>query len=123
MVGCATGAGGGRLLQKYKFLANSREDEMEADRVGFNLAAGAGYDKDQVGKFYERPLQMENNAKKSRNPVMQNLSDAMSTHPSSEERVKQMNEIAANTPATKNPRMSSPDYIRVKQSAAGLRKK
>jgi predicted Zn-dependent protease len=123
MLGGAAGAGGGLLVQKYKFLANSREDEMEADRIGFKLAVGAGYDKEQVGKFYERLLQMEKNAMKSGNPIMKSLSDALSTHPPSEERVKQMNEMAADIPAMKNPRLSSPDYNRVKQSAAGLRKK
>jgi predicted Zn-dependent protease len=122
-IGAVAGAGGGLLVQKYKFLANSREDEMEADRIGFKLAVGAGYDKDLVGKFYEKLLQLENNAKKSGNPIMQNLADAMSTHPPSEERVKQMNEMAANMPAIKNPLTSSPDYNRAQQAAAGLRKK
>jgi beta-barrel assembly-enhancing protease len=64
LIGAAVGAGGGLLIQKFKFLANSREDEMEADRIGFKLAVGAGYDKDQVGKFYEKLLQMEKNAQK-----------------------------------------------------------
>ena len=123
MIGAAAGAGGGLLVQKFKFLANSREDEMEADRIGFKLAVGAGYDKDQVGKFYEKLLQMEKNAQKSGGPIMKSLADALSTHPPSEERVKQMNEMAANTPAVKNPLISSPEYGRVKQIAAGLQKK
>jgi predicted Zn-dependent protease len=122
-IGAAAGAGGGLLVQKFKFLANSREDEMEADRIGFKLAVGAGYDKDKVGKFYERLLQMEKNAKKSGNPLLQSLSDAMSTHPPSEERVQQMNEMAASMPASKNPLTSSADYSRVKQIAAGMGKK
>jgi beta-barrel assembly-enhancing protease len=123
LIGAAAGAGGGLLVQKFKFLANSREDEMEADRIGFKLAVGAGYDKDQVGKFYEKLLQMEKNSNKSGPAILQNLSDAMSTHPPSEERVKQMNEMAASAPAMKNPLTSSADYIRAKQVAAGLRPK
>jgi len=122
-IGAVAGAGGGLLVQKFKFMANSREDEMEADRIGFKLAVGAGYDKDQVGKFYERLLQMEKNAKKTGNPILQNLADALSTHPPSEERVQQMNEMAANAPAMKNAVTTSPDYTRFKQVAAGLRKK
>ena len=123
LIGAAAGAGGGLLVQKFKFMANSREDELEADRIGFKLAVGAGYDKDKVGKFYEKLLQMEKNTQKGEGTIMKNLADAISTHPPSEERVKQMNEMAANMPAIKNPVISSPDYNRAKQVAAGLRKK
>ena len=123
LIGAAAGAGGGLLVQKFKFMANSREDELEADRIGFKLAVGAGYDKDKVGKFYEKLLQMEKNTQKGGGTIMKNLADAISTHPPSEERVKQMNEMAANMPAIKNPVISSPDYNRAKQVAAGLRKK
>ncbi len=122
LIGAAVGAGGGLLVQKFKFMANSREDEMEADRIGFKLAVGAGYDKDKVGKFYERLLRMEKSGQKD-GGIMQSLADAMSTHPPSEERVKQMNEMAANAPAVKNPIVSSADYSRMKQVAAGLRAK
>jgi predicted Zn-dependent protease len=121
-IGAAAGAGGGLLLQKYGFLVNSREDEMEADRIGFKLAVGAGYDKDLVGKFYEKLLDMEKKAKTSGDPMMKNLSDALSTHPPSEERVRQMNELAARIPAARNPLSSSVDYNRAKQTAAGLSK-
>ena len=45
----------------------------------------------------------------------------MSTHPPSEERVKQMNEMAAAAPAVRNPLVSSADYSRAKQIAAALK--
>jgi len=122
-IGAAAGAGGGLLVQKFKFMANSREDEMEADRLGFKYAVGAGYDKDQVGKFYEKLLQSEKKAKDSGSSITRSLADAMSTHPPSEERVKQMNEMAASAPAVKTPLAFSPEYIRIKQVAAGLRTK
>jgi predicted Zn-dependent protease len=122
-IGGAAGVGGGLLVQKYQFLANSREDEMEADRIGFKMAVGAGYDKDHVGKFYEKLLQSEKNAKKSGNPVMRSLMDAISTHPPSEERVMQMDEMASNAPAITNAIISSPDFTRSKRIAAGLHKK
>lgn len=123
VIGAAAGAGGGLLVQKFTFMANSREDEMEADRIGFKLAVGAGYDKERVGKFYEKLLQMEKNTHKGEGVIMKNLADALSTHPPSEERVKQMKEMAANMPATKAPVISTPDYSRAKQVAAGLRKR
>ncbi|MBN1380995.1 MAG: M48 family metalloprotease [Deltaproteobacteria bacterium] len=123
MLGGAAGAGGGLLVQKYKFMGNSREDEMEADRIGFRLAVGAGYDKDQVGKFYERLLEMEKKAQKSGNPIIRSLLDAMSTHPPSEERVQQMNELAKSSPTTARAITNSPDFKRAKQTAAGYVKK
>ncbi|MBI4633844.1 MAG: M48 family metalloprotease [Deltaproteobacteria bacterium] len=123
MIGGALGAGGGLLVQKYKFLANSREDELEADRIGFKIAVGAGYDKDQVGKFYEKLLQIEKNARRSGNPIIESLADAMSTHPPSEERVQQMNEMAMNSPTVKKPTITTPEFNRVKQIAAGLQKR
>ena len=123
LLGGALGAGGGLLVQKYQFLANSREDELEADRIGFRIAVGAGYDKDQVGKFYEKLLQMEKNAQKSGSPVLKGLADAMSTHPPSEERVKQMNEMAMNSPTIKKSTTTTPEFNRAKQIAEGLQKK
>jgi len=122
LLGGAVGAGGGLLAQKYTFLVNSREDEMEADRLGFKYAVGAGYDKDQVGKFYEKLLEIEKKASKDGSSVIKSLSDAMSTHPPSEERVKQMNELAAKSPEKKSI-TNTPDFNRAKQVAAGLRQK
>lgn len=122
LLGGVAGGGGGLLAQKYTFLVNSREDEMEADRIGFRYAVGAGYDKGQVGKFYEKLLETEKNARKGGNVVLSSLSDAMSTHPPSEERVKQMNELAVNSPAKKG-LVNTPDFNIARQAAAGLRKK
>ena len=122
LLGGAVGAGGGLLAQKYTFLVNSREDEMEADRIGFKYAVAAGYDKDQVGKFYEKLLEIEKNANKSGGAVVKSLSDAMSTHPPSEERVKQMNELAAQSPARKSI-TNTPEFNKVKQIAAAVAQK
>ena len=123
MLGGALGAGGGLLVQKYQFLANSREDELEADRIGFRLATGAGYDKGEVGKFYEKLLIMEKNSQKSGNPVLKSLADAMSTHPPSEERVMQMNEMAMNSVATRTSETTTQEFSRAKQIAASLPKR
>lgn len=38
-IGGVVGAGGGLLAQQYTFLVNSREDEMEADRIGLIVPA------------------------------------------------------------------------------------
>lgn len=122
VLGGVVGGGGGLLAQKYTFLVNSREDEMEADRLGFKYAVGAGYDKDRVGDFYEKLLETEKKAKKSGNPVLAGLSDVMSTHPPSEERVKQMNELAAKSPAAKG-LINTANFDRASKIAAAARKK
>lgn len=101
-LGAAAGVGGGLLVQKFAFMANSREDEMEADRIGFRTSVKAGYDKDQVGRFYEKLLVMEQQSKKKEVPVLSSLQDAMSTHPPSKQRVAQMKQMAEEQP--KNPK-------------------
>ena len=121
LIGGAVGAGGGLLAQKYTFLVNSREDEMEADRIGFRYAVATGYDKNEVGKFYEKLLDSEKKIK-SGGTITKSLSDAMSTHPPSEERVRQMKELAAKSPE-KKAIINTVDFSRAKQIAMGLSKK
>lgn len=119
-LGGVVGAGGGLLAQKYTFLVNSRADEMEADRSGFRYAVAAGYDKNQIGNFYKKLLDMEKS--KGEGGLTKKLSDAFSTHPPSEERVKQMDELAAESPAQKGI-TDTPDFDRARQIAAGMSKK
>jgi predicted Zn-dependent protease len=121
-IGGVIGAGGGLLAQKYTFLVNSREDEMEADRIGFKYAVAAGYDKEEVGKFYEKLLKMEKSGGKSDTGVTKSLSDALSTHPPSGERVKQMNELAAKSP-DKRGITNTADFNKAKQIAVAMKKK
>jgi predicted Zn-dependent protease len=116
-LGAAAGVGGGLLVQKYFFMANSREDEMEADRVGFRTAVNTRYHKNHVGDFYAKLYQMEQQHKQNNVPLLSGLADAMSTHPPSAERVKQMQEMSAATALAKNAVMSSKDFDRVKKIA------
>lgn len=118
-LGAAAGAGGGLLIQRYAFMANSREDEMEADRIGFRTAVNAGYSKDHVGNFYSKLLRMEQERKGSGSPILGSLQDALSTHPPSAERVKQMNEMMASEPARRSAQVSSRDFDRMRELARG----
>jgi predicted Zn-dependent protease len=54
--------------------------------------------------------------------VTKSLSDALSTHPPSEERVKQMEELAGKSPA-RGGTVNTADFTRARQLAAGLQKK
>ncbi len=93
MYGLGGGAVGGLMVQKYGFMKNSQEDELESDRVGFRYAVRAGYDKNNVGDFYKKLLAMEKAAKKGQNSFMARLGDAMSSHPPSQARVEQAEEM------------------------------
>lgn len=91
--GAAVGAAGGVFVQRYGFMKNSQEDELESDRVGFRYATNAGYDKNKVGDFYSKLMAMEKESKKGQNAAVSWLSDAMSSHPSSDQRVTQAAEM------------------------------
>lgn len=114
VAGAAAGVGGGLLIQKFAFMANSREDEMEADRIGFRTALNAGYDKDNVGLFYNKLLEMERAHKGEANPLMASLSDAMSTHPPSQERVNQMNQMSSEANNVVGAKVSSKEFEKAK---------
>ncbi|PIK15586.1 M48 family metalloprotease [Halobacteriovorax sp. JY17] len=94
LYGGAAGVGGALLIQKFGFMANSREDEMEADRIGFSTSLAAGYDANHIGKFYEKLLVMEKQYQRNSNGISKKFADALSTHPPSIERVRQMNEMS-----------------------------
>lgn len=113
LYGAAAGGAGTLLIQKFAFMANSREDEMEADRIGFRTAVKAGYDKNTVGLFYEKLLKMEQR-RQSGSSIQRTFADALSTHPPSVERVRQMREMAA-TSSINGSIKTSLDFQRLKK--------
>lgn len=116
-LGAVAGVGGGMLIQKYGFMANSREDEMEADRIGFRTSVKAGYDPQAVGQFYSKLLVMEQKNKGKNPAILGSLQDALSTHPPSRERVTQMNAMASETPARANAIRSTTEFDRMRRLA------
>jgi predicted Zn-dependent protease len=81
------------MVQKYGFMKNSQEDELESDRVGFRYAVNTNYDKNNVGDFYQKLFTLEQQSKKNQNGLMSSLSDAMSSHPPSKDRIRQAEEM------------------------------
>ncbi len=114
--GAAVGGVGGLMVQKYGFMKNSQEDELESDRVGFRYAVNAGYDKDKVGDFYSKLLAMEKESKKGQNAAMLWLSDAMASHPSSDKRVAQAEEMKSKYQNSTGIG-STPEFLRMKKIA------
>jgi predicted Zn-dependent protease len=62
-------------------LPNSREQEAEADRIGIELAARAGYDPHAAPQLWQKMMQATGGGGKS---------DFLSTHPSSEKRLESL---------------------------------
>lgn len=115
-IGAAAGAGSTLLIQQFSYMANSREDEMEADRIGFRTAVAAGYSKNHVGDFFEKLQKMEESRQKSGTPFLKSVTDAMSTHPPSLERVQQMKKMSAET-SQKGGEVSSKDFEKIQRWA------
>jgi predicted Zn-dependent protease len=66
-------------------LPNSRSQESEADRIGIELAARAGYNPDAAVTLWQKMIQATGNAGRF---------DFLSTHPASEKRVEALQELA-----------------------------
>ncbi len=115
-IGLMAGGGAGALISRYAFMAHSREDEMEADRISFRTAVKAGYHKDHVGRFYNKLLEMEQQAKAggAGNPISTIFGDALSTHPPSHQRVSQMQEMAAAQRASSGAQITSREFQNLK---------
>ncbi len=113
LYGALAGGAGTLLIQKFAFMANSREDEMEADRIGFKTAAKAGFNPQYIGNFYNELYKMEQKYRGGSNNVESALADAMSTHPPGKDRVNQMNSMAAQ--AGRSGIISTNDFAKVKR--------
>ena len=111
--GALAGGAGGLLIQKFAFMANSREDEMEADRIGFRRSVKAGHHPDFVGNFYTKLLEMEQKHRQKSDALSRAFVDAMSTHPPSKERVAQMTEMK-NSTTLKRGKINSQAFKKVK---------
>jgi predicted Zn-dependent protease len=74
----------GPSAQLGVLLPNSRRQELEADKLGLNFAAMAGYDPREAIPFWER-MQKEGAGKKP--------PEFLSTHPSDETRIEKIKEL------------------------------
>ncbi|MCS6837698.1 MAG: M48 family metalloprotease [Bdellovibrionaceae bacterium] len=116
--GAAMGAVGGLLVQRYGFMQNSQEDELEADRIGFRTSYQAGYHRDYVGKFYEKLYRMEQEAKAKTGGglgPLAALQDALSTHPPSRERIQQIREMQQQVALNSSAVISTNEFLEVKR--------
>lgn len=117
-LGAVAGAGGATLISKFGFMAHSREDELEADRVGFRTAVKAGYSKDHIGNFYEKLLNMERS--RGGGGKANSFTDALSTHPPSAQRVAQVKKMAKDSIGLGRGKVSSPMFDRMRRKAVEI---
>jgi predicted Zn-dependent protease len=96
----AIGSGLGLLFLKY-----GRDDEREADELGFAYASAGGYDVSEFGDVFEA-LGRASEGQEGALPTW------LASHPSSEERVKTARARAAATPPPPNAREGRDDFLR-----------
>jgi predicted Zn-dependent protease len=112
VLGAMAGVSGGLLIQKYKFLAQTQENELEADHIGFKTVAQSGYATEYIGAFYTRLQKMESPG---------NLfSDALKTHPPSAERTKQINQLVQSNPQKPGATVSSLDFDNIRKKISSF---
>ena len=92
MVGVALG-GAGQVAVAGSLAAFSRDNEREADELGFEAMTAAGYERAEAPKVWERLLQ-ERAAEGKSAP-----SAFFATHPPTEERLASLRALAATRPA------------------------
>jgi len=111
ILGAATGVGnlGGQLMQTAAVVAiglpNSRESEAEADQIGIELAARAGYDPKSAVTLWEKMGKLGGGRQ----------AEFLSTHPSPEHRAEKLKELGAKVQpyylAAKADSVQAPRYV------------
>jgi beta-barrel assembly-enhancing protease len=84
----------------------TRSEEEEADRVGIQYLAAAGFDPEGMGDFFER-LERESSVQDGWVPAI------LENHPEDSDRIAEQRERAAQFPPT--PNTSSPDYYLIRE--------
>jgi len=115
-LGAASGFGASLAIQKYFFLFNSRENELRADRLGFEAATKAGFSAEHAGDFYER-LALREKPKSGRTP----LDDALETHPPSEKRVQFIRDLRKGYEGNSAAILSSPEFVKMRERVFALK--
>jgi predicted Zn-dependent protease len=108
-------AGLAAMAGQYFGMSYTREDEDEADRLGFQFYSHAGWDPARFGDFFRKMIQMG----------MDTQSAAASDHPTLKSRVEKTDQRVKNLPAEasqwrKQPVASPAELRQLQQRAAGL---
>lgn len=91
--GAAGGLYSGLFLQKYSFLRQSQENELIADQLGFEITQRAGFDPKRVSEFYSKIEKIKNKKEEKSKTSLDSLVNALSTHPSTEKRIAQIQSL------------------------------
>ncbi|MGE5794179.1 MAG: M48 family metallopeptidase, partial [Bacteroidota bacterium] len=101
----------GQAAPAAVYLNHSREFEREADRVGFQLLDGAGFDTAGMPGFFER-------LQKATRLYENNAPTYLRTHPLTTERIADMQNRQANAPYRQRPDSMEFQLVRAKVRAA-----
>lgn len=115
------GGWGGYIVQQVAglavpltFLKFSRGAEKEADRLGAQYMWAAGYDPHAMVTFFEK-LQAKNKKK----PGF--ISKAFSTHPLTEDRIKEVQKLLVRFPEKTEYQISTSEFVQVRNRLVSLR--
>ena len=107
-----TAAGLAAMAGQYFGMSYTRADEDEADRLGFQFYARAGWDPNRFADFFRKMISMG----------MDKTNEAMSDHPSLKSRVEKTEQRVRNLPAEasrwRRPPVAGPSQLRQLQERA-----
>jgi Zn-dependent protease with chaperone function len=111
-----SGTNGGNMTSNVAFLAvvlkQSREAESEADAYGREMLAKAQIDPEGMKTFFEKMLKIEKE-QGSDSKALHVLGSILSTHPGTEERIKEIKPLPAGV--TPKPALSDEDWKALKK--------
>ena len=86
----------GSMAAQLIFLRYSREDELEADKLGVEYAVGAGYDSREVVAFFQTLNRIQEKEG-------QGMPGFLATHPNPGDRIQRIREMTAAQPRARRP--------------------
>lgn len=104
------------LFGQVGLLKYGRQAELESDRTGVDILYRTGYDVSGMSSFFEKLQAIENQHGAKRG----GLSELLSTHPPTKDRIHEASEYSQTLPKQNSPRYSSPEFEEIRSYIAPM---